>query len=148
MIEKNGTLKQQNSRALDRDSLYKKCGFRKKDGFENVHTWKSDITQSHTIELWGKTTGNNIFENTYTFPMVNVPTLYYGTMALIAVDVDGNITNLTTEIWQTIYDMLCLKNTPAPENDLDKLEYESEDDTNTVSSGSELEEEDYYFSDS
>jgi|AntAceMinimDraft_16_1070373.scaffolds.fasta_scaffold164086_2 hypothetical protein len=156
VIDKQGTLKEQKTRALTKDCLYKKCGFRKSDGFENIHVWSSDsISKSYTIELWGKVTGKNGQENLYNFPFLNGNTVYYGPLALIAVD-NNSIIDLTADLWHDVYNHLTQDNTKQLANvpnkietNKDPLEYESDDEdiTQMLSSGSELEEEEYYYSD-
>lgn len=157
VIDKQGVLKEQNSRALTKECLYKKCGFRKSDGFENIHTWDQDaISKSYTIELWGKATGKNGQENSYKLPFRNGNMVYYGTLALIAVD-NNCIIDLTTNVWHDVYNFLIQDNTNQHasvcvpnkiETFEDPIEYESDEDdiTCVLSSGSELEEEEYYYS--
>lgn len=143
IIDKNGILKPQHSRALTKECLYKKCGFRTSEGFEKLYTWSNVLTNTHTVELWGK---QNIkcLENAYNFSFLDIKK-YYGTLAIIAVDNTNNIVDITLDEWNNIYNIIS-----EVKNDEDPVEYESdepEDNKIELSSGSELEEEEYYYSD-
>lgn len=156
IIDKNGVLKEQNSRAITRDCLYKKCGFRKSEGFEPIHTWSAEETCAHhAVELWGKKTGKKGQENTYSFQFANDAKMYYGALALIAVDSNNHVLDLTMDTWQNIQHTISAANITVDMNketiaslnhDASSDDYESNSDV--LSSGSELEEEEYYYSDS
>lgn len=141
IIDKNGVLKQQKSISLTRDCLYKKCGFRKSEGFEKLHKWTIEFTKTHTVELWGKQSGKNCLENGYDFSFLDTKKTYHGTLAIIAMDEKDSMVDITIDEWHNIR---------SKEQKLNMLEYESDEDENTsnaLSSGSELEEEEYYYSD-
>lgn len=142
IIDKSGMLKSQNSRSLTKESLYKKCGFRKSEGFEKLYTWSSECTSLHTVELWGKHNIKNGLENAYDFSFLD-DKKYYGTLAIIAVDNSNNIVDITMDEWNNLYNKIS-------SHVEDPIEYESVDEeynTTELSSGSELEEEEYYYSD-
>lgn len=158
IIDKNGVLKQQSTRTLTRECLYKKCGFRKSEGFEQIHTWTAEeIRKPYTVELWGKDTGKTGQENTYSFQIVNDTNVYYGTLALIAVDTNNNVLDLYTDTWQEIENTISSANIQTRDNVpykvanpsiLEGARGDDESNSDALSSGSELEEEEYYYSDS
>lgn len=157
IIDKNGVLKEQNSRALTRDCLYKKCGFRKSEGFEQIHVWSAEETCSHhAVELWGKKTGKKGQENTYSFQFANDAKMYYGALALISVDSNNHVLDLTMDTWQNIQHTISGENKHTTvdmnKETIASLHHEAirdddESNSDVLSSGSELEEEEYYYSD-
>jgi hypothetical protein len=107
-IDKTGTVKATNVKDLSRDQLYKKCGFRKSDGFEKRTTWKVKIGgETHYIELWARDAGKHNTENKYDFPPPCDTALYFGTCGLIGSDQEGEaLCDLTVELWEKIYEKL------------------------------------------
>ena len=59
IVEKNGDLKMQEYKSMNTDELYKKCNFKKSDGFDKVTEWgytkKGDSPV--TVELWARSDG-------------------------------------------------------------------------------------------
>ena len=81
-IEKNGDIKPDEISNID--NLYKKCGFRKNDGFDVITEWKTEDDDGKiiTVELWGRITGKENLKNNYQFPNpLNKPV--YGNCILI-----------------------------------------------------------------
>lgn len=69
LIEKNGTVKQSIAKEVSRDTLYKKCGYKKPDGFEKRTTWNVKVNKEKvTVELWAKDEGKAGMENKYELP--------------------------------------------------------------------------------
>ena len=95
-VEKTGDIK------LDKISnvseLYKKCGFRKNDGFENIYTWNIN---NITIELWGRNIEKSNLKNNYVFPQPFNKTVY-GTCALIGKN-NMDLVNIDDEIWKSLF---------------------------------------------
>lgn len=88
------------------DDLYKKCGFRKNNGFNNIHTWNVDINSNkYIIKLFGKKEGKSNYENKYDFPPPIDKLLLFGNCCLICYNND-EIISLTTSLWNTIYNKL------------------------------------------
>lgn len=168
LVDKTGSLKQQNVRGLTKDIIYKKCGFRKNIDFELRHAWKVNNFSCSYVELWAKNTGKAGQENKYDLPPPIDSTLYFGTMAIIGLDSDKNPVNILMEEWKKIYEHLF-----GGFEDLDEDTSESEDelkdvpknlktktgylkdgfivedkdfDNDSIDFGSELEEEEYYYS--
>jgi hypothetical protein len=110
VVEKNATIKEVVAKNFNKDDIYKKCGFRKSDGFECHHTWES-IKIGHTkytIQMWGKDDGKAGTENKYDFPPPIETKLLYGGCALLMVsnsDHDKYL-NLSKDVWLKIYENL------------------------------------------
>ena len=92
------------------DSLYKKCKFRKKDNFENRHTWCLWMNKEKKIyvHLFAKNTGRPVSINKYELPPPIDGDLFYGTVAVVASEDEDNTKtmDLTIALWEQIYDKL------------------------------------------
>jgi hypothetical protein len=111
IIQKTGELKQINVKSLQLSELYKKCGFRKSDGFALRHTWKSKLNgESICVSVFSRDSGKANTENKYDLPPPVDTTLYFGNLALVAHTEescdDNNLTDLTTKEWNLIYEKL------------------------------------------
>jgi hypothetical protein len=110
IVEKSGSLKEVSVKNINKDEIYKKCGFRKPDGFECRTTW-NDVkigNQTHSIQLWARDDGKADTENKYDFPPPVDKVLYFGNCALVQVfnkDHDS-FTNLSKDLWLKIYEKL------------------------------------------
>ena len=175
LIEKNGDLKGMNVKELSRDNLYKKCGFKKSNGFDKRFCWELELNSVHyNIEIWSKKEGKAGSENKYDLPPPVDKDLYYGTMALIAFTKEGFV-DLELELWKEMYEKLFggfedlndteeksedeLEKVPAEkktksgylkdgfvvEDDYEKTEEEFEE-PDVAYTSSELEEEEYEYS--
>ena len=130
LIEKNGTVKQSIAKDVSRDTLFKKCGYKKADGFEKRTTWNVVINKEKvTVELWAKDDGKAGMENKYELPPPIDEPLFFGTYAVIRIDKNGNIINLTLELWKKVYDNLFGGFDDVEEDD----DEESEDELDVVS---------------
>jgi len=99
-IEKNGTIKI--CKISNINELYKKCGFRKNDGFEKITNWEKNINGNNiNIELWGRITGKNSLKNNYIFPD-SLNKSIYGNCSLIYKQND-TIIDLTEELWNKMH---------------------------------------------
>jgi len=129
LIEKNGTVKQSIAKDVTRETLYKKCGYKKPDGFERRTTWSVVVNKEKvTVELWAKDDGKAGMENKYELPPPIDEPLFFGTYAIIRCDKAGNIINLTKEMWTKVYDTLFGGFDDVEEDD----EEESEDEIKTI----------------
>lgn len=127
IVHKNSSLTTSNVKKICRDELYKKCNFRKKDGFSNRATWKVEVGDTqHSIELWARDFGNANTENKYDFPPPCDNALYFGDCCLIKTDGD-DIVDLDVPLWNTIYEKLF-----GGFDDLDDNESESDDELEEV----------------
>ena len=130
LIEKNGTVKQTIAKEVSRDTLYKKCGYKKPDGFEKRTTWNVKVNKEKvTVELWAKDEGKAGMENKYELPPPIDETLFFGTYAVIRTDENGDIINLTSDMWNKVYDTLFGGFDDVEEDD----EEESDDELETIS---------------
>ena len=122
--------------------LSKKCGYRNHDGFSCYHTFRyknkkkltfpvenEDVIPKYIyVDVWAKTDGRAGYENKYEMPPPIDEIIFYGNIALVArIDKETAI-NLTTELWNKIYEHLFggfedLAATAADdENEVDELD--------------------------
>jgi hypothetical protein len=106
IIDRNSTVKTSSIKTFNEDELYKKAGFKLKDGFIKQTQW--DITvknKVHTISLYGKTNGRAGQENKYEFPPPVDTTLFFGS-CLIVCWCENQIIDVTPKEWEMIYEFL------------------------------------------
>ena len=111
IVDKSGTLKTINVKDYKEEELYKKCGFKKSDGFNLQVEWPVKLDgQKYLIAMYGKLEGKANMENKYDFPPPVDKQLYFGSCSLIGMirDDSNNKThiNLTIELWNKIYEKL------------------------------------------
>lgn len=106
LVEKNGTLKTLNAKKLTIDDLYKKCGFRKSDGFDKRNNWVVKNKSVYSVEVWARDTGRANTENKYDLPPPVDTELYFGTIAVVGLDEAGELTDLDKPHWDKIYEQL------------------------------------------
>ena len=165
IIEKNGNIK--TDKILNTTDLYKKCGFRKADGFENIINWNFNINNRDIIvELWGRKTGKTIIKNSYIFP-IELDKIIYGNCLLIG-KYNTELIDLSIDTWNEF----CYKLNNSEIDSTNKLETidvnsvshksnmsdisNDEEDSNSISDtdsddneyniDSELQEESYIYS--
>lgn len=122
--------------------LSKKCGYRNHDGFSCYHTWKyknkkklafvinnEEVVPKYIyVDVWAKTDGRAGYENKYEMPPPIDELIFYGNIALVARSDKENAINLTTDLWNVIYEKLFggfedLATTAVEdENELDELD--------------------------
>jgi hypothetical protein len=125
IIEKNASIKSHNIKVFSEDDLYKKVGFKTKDGFSRQTTWNVEVDKTaYSIELYAKTTGRAGQENKYDFPPPVDKTLFFGGCVLVRRKGD-EVVNLTEKEWEKIYEHLFGGFEDIGDED---SEYESEDD--------------------
>ena len=128
IIEKGGSLKEQKVKDLTRDIIYKKCNFRKSEGFELRNAWLVKDKAVHIVELWSRDAGKSGTENKYELPPPIDTPLYFGNMAAVGVNNKGELIDLTIPIWKRVYEQLF-----GGFEDLgDESEEESEDEIDSV----------------
>jgi hypothetical protein len=108
IVEKNGDLKDQEYKSSTLDELYKKCAFKKADGFGKVAEWTYSKKGENmiTVELWARHDGQANQENKYDFPPPADNLLFFGNCALLARDSTMSIVDLTVEKWNKVYEQL------------------------------------------
>ena len=113
IIEKGGSLKTLTVKEYNESELYKKCGFKKDDGFAIRTEWsKIKIDGNlYSVSVFAKINGKANMENKYDFPPPIDNDLYFGSCALVCKIKDiesGDYTYcpLTIDLWNKIYEKL------------------------------------------
>jgi len=108
IVEKNGDLKAQEYKSSNTDELYKKCSFKKADGFGKVAEWTYSKKGENmiTVELWAREYGQANQENKYDFPPPADNELFFGNCALLARDLNMNMIDLIIDKWNKVYEHL------------------------------------------
>jgi hypothetical protein len=111
IVEKPGTLKSLNIKEYKEDELFKKCGFKKPDGFVKHTVWPVKIDgQKYNVAMYGKLDGKANMENKYDFPPPIDTKLFFGACALVATSSDKEkepqLQNLSVELWEKMYEKL------------------------------------------
>ena len=110
IVEKGGNLKSLSVKDYQEDELFKKCGFKKVDGFSKHTDWTIKLSGSkYIVSAYGKTEGKANGENKYDFPPPIDNILFFGSCALVCHKVEGsttNICNLTLDLWEKMYEKL------------------------------------------
>jgi hypothetical protein len=104
IIEKGGSIKELKVASYSEEELYKKAGFKSKEGFNKHTTWSVAIDETHyEIALYGKDNGNAGRENKYDLPPPLDNTLFFGNIVLV--NKDGSA-DLRKEEWKKVYEHL------------------------------------------
>ena len=111
IVEKTGTLKSLSVKNYNENELYKKCGFKKEDGFLKQTEWQIKLNgQKYFVQLYGKLEGKSNMENKYDFPPPVDTKLFFGSCALVCMIKNGPsdkiLHNLTVELWERMYEKL------------------------------------------
>jgi|TARA_Y100000992_G_scaffold302152_1_gene275227 hypothetical protein len=108
IIDKDGSIKDVSVKDLDINLLYKKCNFRKSEGFEERHVYKKVkiSNEKYNVSVYARDVGKAGTENKYDLPPPIDSILYFGNIALVRKDNEDNILDLTCELWLKIYEKL------------------------------------------
>ena len=108
IVEKGGSLKTLAVKEYKVEELYKKCGFKKSDGFSLQVEWPVKLDgQRFLIQMYGKLEGKANMENKYDFPPPVDKNLYFGACAIVGmIKDDRSHINLSIELWNKIYEKL------------------------------------------
>ena len=111
IIDKGASLKTLTVKDYKVEELYKKCGFKKADGFNLQVEWPVKLDgQRFLIQMYGKLDGKANMENKYDFPPPVDKNLYFGSCVLVGALRDDDNTrshiNLSIELWNKIYEKL------------------------------------------
>lgn len=111
IVEKGGSLKTLKIKDYKVDELYKKCGFKKEEGFTLQVEWNVKLdSQKYVIQMYGKLNGKANMENKYDFPPPVDKNLYFGSCALVGTIKDDTnkivYINLTVDLWNKMYEKL------------------------------------------
>jgi hypothetical protein len=111
IIDKNASLTSLKVKEFDEEELYKKCNFKKPDGFIKQNEWKLKTEgKKWVVSVYGKTDGRANMENKYDFPPPVDNTLFFGSCLLVCEQIknDGSkeYVSLTLEQWEKFYEKL------------------------------------------
>jgi len=111
IVDKSGSLKTLTVKDYKVEELYKKCGFKKAEGFNLQVEWPVKLDgQKYLIQMYGKLDGKANMENKYEFPPPVDTNLYFGSCALVGMIRDDSNNrshiNLSVELWNKIYEKL------------------------------------------
>ncbi len=101
IVERNGDLQELTIKKFKNEDLYKKCNFRKSEGFEKRSTWKRKVKGvNYVVDLYARDFGLAKQENKYDFPPPTDKDLYFGNCVLVrreAIDSVGAISMSVSE---------------------------------------------------
>jgi hypothetical protein len=111
IVEKGGSLKSLTIKDYKEEDLYKKCGFKKPDGFSKQTEWGIKLEgKKFVVALFAKTEGKANTENKYDFPPPVDTTLFFGSCVLVSSvkkdDGSFGIVSLSVEQWDKMYEKL------------------------------------------
>lgn len=109
LVEKSGELVETKMKDFNFETLYKKCKFRKGDGFAKRTIWKLKLKGApYRVALYARDFGKGGMENKYDLPPPVDQTLYFGVMALVRLDMEDadHVLDLDKETWLKIYEKL------------------------------------------
>jgi hypothetical protein len=111
IVDKGGSLKILKVKDYKVDELYKKCGFKKEEGFSLQVEWNVKLDgQKYVIQMYGKLNGKANMENKYDFPPPVDKNLYFGSCALVGTIKDNTnkcvYINLSVDLWNKMYEKL------------------------------------------
>ena len=109
LVEKNGELVETRMKDFNFESLYKKCKFRKEDGFSRRAIWKLKLKgEPYRVALFARDFGKAGMENKYDLPPPVDQTLYFGIMAVVRLDPENSDVALDMDknLWLQIYEKL------------------------------------------
>ena len=111
IVEKIGSLKSLTIKDYKEEELYKKCSFKKPDGFSKQTEWGIKLDgKKYIVALFAKTEGKANTENKYDFPPPVDTTLFFGNCVLVSTIKKDNglfeIVSLSLEQWDKMYEKL------------------------------------------
>jgi len=111
IVDKSASLKSLTIKDYKEEELYKKCGFKKSDGFVKQTEWGVKMDgKKYVVAVFAKTEGKANSENKYDFPPPVDTVLFFGSCALVcSVKKDDNaweLSSLSLELWEKMYEKL------------------------------------------
>ena len=106
IVDKSASIKATKVKDLTNDTIYKKCGFRKADGFEMRSRFLIKKFDIDTVEVWARDSGKAGSENKYELPPPIDKDLFFGSIAIVGLDKNKEFCNLTDETWKKVYEHL------------------------------------------
>ena len=107
VILKNGDIKDTIIKPSEiNGDLYKKCNFRKSEGFDEQCKWDVKVNKvKYQVKVFGRKVGKSGTENKYEFPPPIDTTLFFGNMLVLSFVAEEPV-DLTQELWAKIYEKL------------------------------------------
>lgn len=106
LIEKSGNIKETKVRNFKIDEIYKKCGFKSNEHFEERACWKVKIDgETHNIKCFARDEGRASSENKYDLPPPIDSALYFGSIILLKVE-GKEYVDLSIDLWTKVYEKL------------------------------------------
>ena len=111
IVDKGASLKTLTVKDYKVEELYKKCGFKKAEGFNLQVEWPVKLDgQRYLVQMYGKLDGKANMENKYDFPPPVDKKLYFGSCVLVGMlrndSNERSLINLSIELWNKIYEKL------------------------------------------
>ena len=109
VVNKGGDLKDVTVKDFDISNLYKKCGFRKAEGFELRHKFEKVKVngERYDVHVYSRNNGKSGTENKYDMPPPIDNDLYFGNFALVRWCRDEeDYVDLTVDDWKKVYNKL------------------------------------------
>lgn len=110
IIDKSATLKSLTIKNYVEDELYKKCGFKKAEGFIKHHEWIVKLEgKKYLVAVYGKVDGKANTENKYDFPPPIDNILFFGSCAVVGMLITQDkpeYVSINIPLWQKIYEKL------------------------------------------
>jgi len=128
IIDRNSVVKPYNAKVYSEEDLYKKAGFKSKEGFAKHTEWKIALNSKEcVVELYGKTNGRAGQENKYEFPPPIDNALFFGSCVLVCKS-QNDVIDISPKDWETIYDQLYGGFEDISAKDTDDDDSDEEDD--------------------
>ena len=108
IVGKDGAIKELKIKNYSEESLFKKVGLKSSVDFKLQHTYQILLgDDTHSISVFGKTSGKSNFVNKYEFPPPVDKILFYGSCILVKNCIVTNAKcDLNLELWNNIYSEL------------------------------------------
>ena len=111
IVDKSGNTKSMLVKDYKEEELYKKCGFKKPDGFVCQTEWKIKLEgNKYQVYVFAKTDGKANSENKYDFPPPIDTKLFFGSCAIICKQWKQNgvfeFVSFTLPLWEKMYEKL------------------------------------------
>ena len=132
VVNKGGDLKDVTVKDFDISNLYKKCGFRKAEGFELRHKFEKVKVngERYDVHVYSRNNGKSGTENKYDMPPPIDNDLYFGNFALVRWCRDEeDYVDLTVDDWKKVYNKLFKGFDKMPQmitNDIRSIEREKD----------------------